>query len=126
MQNKMFIRTLSLYLAVAMIALSFPAQGWAMLVPVKGDSVRNADMARIQTALETAAVRQRLMDYGLTSEEASQRLAQLSDEQVHRFAKAIDSVQAGGDGGDVVFVLLVILIVIVILELTGHHVIVRK
>ena len=119
------IRMLSLYLSIAVTALSFPASGWAMLVPAKNEAVRAGDLAKVQAALESSAVQQRLMDYGLTSEEASERVASLSDEQLHRFASDIDSVQAGGLLGDVVFVLLVVVIVLVILEMTGHHVVMR-
>jgi hypothetical protein len=126
MRNDPFFRLLSLYLIVAVIALSFPSQSWAMLVTVRDDATRAGDIAKVQAALESTAVKQRLLDYGLTAEEASQRLALLSDEQIHRFATEIDSVQAGGDGGDVIFVLLVILIVLVILELTGHHVVMKR
>jgi len=126
MRNRSFFKLLSLYLVVAVIALSLPAQGWAMLVPVRDDAARAGDMAKVQAALESTAVKQRLLDYGLTSEEVSQRLALLSDEQVHQFATRIDSVQAGSDLGDVVFVLLVVLIVLVILELTGHHVVMKR
>ncbi len=126
MLNSPLSRILSLYLRLAVLALSLPAQSWAMLVPAKNSPDRAADTAMVQAALESTAVKQRLMDYGLSSEEASQRLAQLSDEQLHRFAAEIDAVQAGGDvGGDIVFVLVVVLIVLVILELTGHHVVMR-
>ena len=51
----------------------------------------------------------------------------LSDEQIHQFAANLDSVQAGGDVlGDVIVILLIVVIVIAILELTGHHVVMRR
>ncbi len=125
MLNHPFVRMLSLYLVVAVFVLSLPAPGFAMLVPSEAGTVRAADAARVQTALESTAVKQRLMDYGLTPEEASARISKLSDEQLHQFASQIDSVQAGGLLGDVIFVLLVVAIVLVVLELTGHHVIVH-
>ncbi len=125
MRDNPFFRMLSVYLVASVIALSFPAQSWAMLVPAAAGPGRAADIAKVQRAIESAAVKQRLIDYGLTPEETSQRISLLSDEQVHRFATEIDSVQAGGDGGEVVFVLLVILIVLVILEMTGHHIIMK-
>jgi hypothetical protein len=90
-------------------------------------SARQADIASIQKTLESTVVKQRLMDYGLSSEEAMARINTLSDEQVHQFASRFDSLQAGADDGvdALVFLLLVTLIVILILEATGHHVIVR-
>jgi hypothetical protein len=120
-------KVLSLYLAVAVLALSFPAQGWAMIVPADREAVRADDLSRIQTTLESSMVRQRLMDYGLTSEEAVARVNTLSDEELHQFAANMDAVQAGGSIlGDVLVVLLIVLIVILILEVTGHRVVTRR
>lgn len=83
-------------------------------------------MVTIQKTLESQVIKQRLMDYGLSSEEAMARISRLSDAQTHQLAQNLDSVQAGADGlGAVVFVLVVAIIVVLILELTGHHIIVR-
>jgi hypothetical protein len=120
-------KILALYLAVAVFVLSFPAQSWAMLVPVENRTARSADLVKLRTALESSVVRQRLMDYGLSSEEATARLNTLTDKELHQFAAHLDAAQAGGSlAGDVIFVLLVVLLVIVILELTGHRVVVRR
>jgi hypothetical protein len=127
MQQRTCFRLLSVYLAFAMALITFPAQGWAMFLPSTGaDTVRKANMATIQKTIESTVVKQRLVDYGLSPEEAMARINQLSDEQVHQFASKLDSVQAGADGVDtLVFLLLVAILVVVILELTGHRVIVR-
>lgn len=119
-------RILSLYLIVALFALTLPAQGWAMIVPAGQAEARSADLATVQATLESSVVKQRLLDYGLTPEETTKRLGALSDEQIHQFAAHMDAVQAGGDVlGDVIVILLIVVIVIAILELTGHHVIIR-
>ncbi len=125
--RKTYFRMLSLYLVFAMILMTLPAQGWAMFIPSTGtDAVRNADMATIQKTLETSVVKQRLMDYGLSPNEAMARVNTLSDEQVHQFAAQLDSLQAGADGVDLlIFLLLVAVVVVVILQLSGHRVIVR-
>lgn len=120
-----FRRILSIYLILALLALSLPAQGWAMLLPSSLDLDRGADRARIQATLETSIVKQRLLDYGLSPEETMARINALSDEQVHQLAANMDSLQPGGFLGDVVFVLLVVLLVIVILQVTGHRIVVR-
>ena len=70
-------KVLSLYLAVAVLALSFPAQGWAMIVPADRAAVRAGDLAKVQATLESTVVRQRLMDYGLTPEETQTDLRQI-------------------------------------------------
>jgi hypothetical protein len=126
MLKRPFARILSLYLIVALFVLTLPAQGWAMIVPAGQSEARSADLAKVQAALESSVVRQRLLDYGLTPDETTKRLGALSDEQVHLFAAHMDAVQAGGDVlGDVIVILLIVVIVIAILELTGHHVIIK-
>jgi hypothetical protein len=118
---------LALYLVLAMLVLSFPSQGWAMFIPsAQTVSVRNADLNRIQKTLESAVLKQRLADIGLSSEEAYAQINNMSDQQIHQFAANLDSIQAGGDGvGALVFLLLVAIIVVVVLAATGHRVIIR-
>jgi len=127
MQKRTFTKVLSLYLVLATFLLTMPVQGWAMLVPAgQAPADRQADLGAIQKTLESNVVRQRLMDFGLTSEEAMARINGLSDEQTHTLAANLDSVQAGADGvGAVVFLLVVAILIVVILEATGHHVIFR-
>ncbi len=126
-EKKTSFKALAVYLAFSMVLLTVPAQGWAMFIPSTGtDTVRNADIATIQKTLEATVVKQRLMDYGLSSEEAMARVKTLSDEQVHQFAAQLDSAQAGADGvGTVIFLLLVVIIVVLILELSGRRVIIK-
>ena len=126
MLKRPFARILSLYLIIALFALALPVQGWTMIVPAGQAETRSSDLAKIQTALESSMVRQRLLDYGLTAEETTKRLGALSDEQIHQFAAHMDAVQAGGDVlSDVIVILLIVVIVIAILELTGHRVVIR-
>jgi hypothetical protein len=115
-----------MYLIVSLVALSLPAQGWAMFIPADHADLRSQDLGKLRTTLESNIVKQRLLDYGLTAGEVSASVERLSDEQLHQLAANLDSVQAGGDGlGGVVFLLLVVILVIVILEATGHHIIIK-
>ncbi len=127
MVHTSFGKLLAAYLIVALIALTLPAQGWAMFLPSgPADKMLTADRAAIQKALESAVIKQRLLDYGLTTEEATARINRLSDEQTHELASKIDAVQAGGDAvGALVFLLLVAVLVVVILEVSGHSIIIR-
>src|SRR5512134_931933 len=127
MRKKSCFKILSVYLTFAMVILSLPEQGWAMFLPsAQTASVRQADMISIQKALETAVVKQRLRDLGLSPEEALARVDSLSDQQVHQFAGNLDSLQTGADSvGALIFLVLVAILVVVILEVTGHKVIVR-
>ncbi len=115
------------YLIGALIAVStFQGRAEAMFVPAapQKDVVspaqtagnRAADIAKIQTFLESKVIRQKLMDLGLSSEEAMARMNKLSDEQLHQFASRIDSLQAGGMGtsGLIIILLLVIIIILII------------
>jgi Family of unknown function (DUF6627) len=120
-------RILSLYLAFAVLLLSLPSQGWAMFMPSSQTaSTRQTDVITIQKALESSVVKQRLMDYGFSSEEAMSRINKLTDKEIHQFAGNLDSLQAGADAVDaLIFLVLVAIIVVVVLEATGHKVIVR-
>lgn len=121
------LRILSLYLVLAMLLLSLPSQGWAMFMPSsQAAPARQTDIITIQKALESSVVKQRLMDYGFSSEEAMTRINKLTDKEIHQFAGNLDSLQAGADGVDaLIFLVLVAIIVVVVLEATGHKVIVR-
>jgi cytochrome c553 len=122
-----YAKPLAAYLAVALLAIttfagpaeamfvtSAPNQDAAASAAVTGD--RAADLVRIQTALESKIVQQKLMDYGLSPEETMARVNKLSDEQINQFATHTGALQAGGDGGGslVVILLLVILIIIIV------------
>ncbi len=137
MLKAFYTKPLALYLAVALIAISaFASQAEAMFVPIAPhqdisgfESVsasRAANMDKIRTTLESKIVRQKLLDYGLSPEEAMVRVNRLSDEQISQLATHTESLQAGGDGGEFVVGLLVVaLLVIVLVYLLQHRVEIR-
>ncbi len=89
-------------------------------------SVRAADLVAAQRALEHRVVAQKLRDYGLTPEQASLRLANLSDADLHQLAAASRGLPSGGDGlGTLIGILIVILLVIVILKLMNKEIVIR-
>ena len=129
-------RSITLYLIVAMFVIaSVPTQSAAMFISSDSAGVSAAnvvmdavsDAAKVRTFLESKIVRQRLSDFGLTSEEISSRLNQMSADQLHRIASHIDQVDAGGDSGlGVIITLLVIaILVIVVMKLMGRQVIIK-
>jgi hypothetical protein len=126
-QKKPFSKLLSLYLVIAMFLLTLPAQGWTMFIPAdQASPARQADLGALQKTLESSVVKQRLMDFGLSPEEALSRINRLTDEQAHTLAANLDALQAGADGvGALVFILVVAIVVVVVLEATGHRVILR-
>ncbi len=117
MKNATTTLIFTLILSTTMI-FSLPSNGRAMLAPARSASStdgRSADMKTVQTALESKVVRERLKALGLSDKEIESRLGQLSDQQVHKLAKDIDSLSAGGDlGGILVLVILVLLIIFLI------------
>jgi len=127
MLKRPFTQLLAVYLVFATLLLTVPAQGWAMLIPANQASpARQADLGAIQKTLESTVVKQRLMDVGLSPEEALARINGLSDEQTHTLAANLDSLQAGADGvGALVFLLVVAIIVVIVLQATGHSVVFR-
>ena len=109
----------ALILSTTMV-FTLSSQGWAMLAPAQGASDtsrsdRAADLKTVQTALESKVLRARLKALGLTDSEIDSRVSRLSDQQVHRLAKDINTLSAGGDlGGILLIVLLVVLIIYLI------------
>lgn len=126
-----FMRLAAWYLVFAMFIIGIAPKADAGFSPsdviaaVKSD--RAADIDKIQAAIESKVVRDRLERLGFTQDEISGRLAQLSDNQLHNLALDIDQLKVGGDGFGIVIGLLVIAILIVLLlNLTGHRVVVTK
>ena len=61
--------------------------------------LRAAEIAKVQTVLEQKVVMQKLLDYGVSSEEAMAKVRSMSDSDLHRLATLADRVAAGADGG---------------------------
>lgn len=138
MLTAFYARPLVSYLIAALLAISSlagPAE--AMLVPAPSEAHhagqsapspdRGADIAKIQKVLETKELQQRLLDRGLTAEEAAARIDKLSDEQLHRLASNLDSVQAGGDVlGFVLGLAIIALLVVLIIYLLEGRIEIKK
>ena len=125
-----FIRQVSCIMAVLMFVIGIAPRVDASFSPSGPIALpqynRTQDLNAIQQALEGRMVARRLADLGFTRQEINARLSELSDAQLHRIARRLNSLKTGGDGiGILIAVLVVIVLVIVILQLTGHRVIVR-
>ena len=109
-----------------------PPEGLAMLAPavtgeIGADAARVADLQTVQHVLESKVIQQRLLDLGLTSEEAQARLARLSNEELHQLAMQLDALAPGGDALGIIIVLLVVaIIVVLVIYLMGHKIVVEK
>jgi hypothetical protein len=123
MLTALYAKPLASYLIAVVIAVSaFATPAEAMLLPTGTPASapidRVADLALIQRTLEAQVLQQRLTEYGLTQEQAIERLNALSDAQVHQFASRIEMLQAGGRRNTVdIEVLLIILLVLLLILL---------
>ena len=129
--NIAFLRVLTIYLVLALLIISaIPAQTTAMFItPGSGSpGIDNiADMEKVKTFLETKIVQQRLADFGLTADEISSRLDQLSPDRLHKIATDIDHLDYGGDDGlsVLITILVIVILVIVVLKLMGRQIIIK-
>lgn len=77
---------------------------------------RGTDLERVEAALASAEVHDRLVALGVEPAHARARIAALTDAELARLASAIDSAPAGGD---LLAVVGLVFVVLLILELVG-------
>ena len=122
-------KTVALYLAFVFLLIgSIPRNSWAYFLESQQalSLSREADINKIQRALESKMVSQRLSEIGLSRGEINSKLQQLSDADVHQFASQMDSLMPGGDAGVTIILLLVIaILVLVIIQMTGHKIVIK-
>ncbi|MEW6418413.1 MAG: PA2779 family protein [Nitrospirota bacterium] len=127
-----FMKHMAWYLVIAMFIIGIAPRVDAGLAPSEIIALaqvdRTTDLERIQKVLEMKAIKERLLQFGLTQDEIQKRLAQLSDQQIHQIALQLDDLRIGqNDAFAVIIALLVIaILIVVLLKLTGHKVIVTK
>jgi hypothetical protein len=88
---------------------------------------RPEDLAKVLSFLENKIVLQKLVDYGVSAEEAKAKVQAMSTRDLHRLASLTDRAGAGADDGLGLLIGLAILIIliIVILKLMHKDVIIR-
>ncbi|MBI5576506.1 MAG: PA2779 family protein [Deltaproteobacteria bacterium] len=124
------------------LALAFMMAGWmGMLGSFRGVAVagviashgsaagdaRVAETAKVQAFLERKVVVQKLLDYGVTPEEAMSKVKSMSDGDLHRLASLADRAAEGADSGIGLLIGLAVLVIliIVILKLMNKEIVVR-
>ena len=119
MKNNAFVlRWLIAILAIAMsaqapVVLAEMVDTDAMLVQNQAER----DRAKVQSFLDRANVKERLMAMGVGGVLAKDRVAALSEEEVHALAQRIDSMPAGGNlsGNDLIIILLIVILVAILI-----------
>jgi len=113
------------YLLLSFGLLSiFPHASGAAMVPTAAAAdpggQREADLARVRAVLEQKLVAQRLKDFGLTQDEVSLRLGQLSDAQLHQVALKLDQLEPGAAVIEsIIYLAFLAFLTLLILHLTG-------
>ncbi|MCK5710192.1 MAG: PA2779 family protein [Deltaproteobacteria bacterium] len=87
-----------------------------MISPEENAStIREINELKVRRALENKIVAEKLMSRGLTKEEVSDKIGEMSDEQVHQIASLTDRIPAGGDSGLAIVVTILIIVALVLL-----------
>jgi len=107
---------------------SFRGMAEASMIASHGGAgdLRAAEIAKVQTFLEQKVVMQKLVDYGVSPEEAMAKIRSMSDSELHRLASLTERVAAGTDAvGLLIGVAVLVILVLVILMLMNKRVVVR-
>ena len=88
---------------------------------------RSEDLAKVQTFLENRIVVQKLVDYGVSPEEAKAKVEGMSVQDLHRLAALTDRAAAGTDSGIgiLIGIAVLIILILIILKLMNKEVVVR-
>ena len=88
---------------------------------------RSEDLTKVQSFLENKIVVQKLVDYGVSPEEAKAKVEEMGAQDLHRLASLTDRAAAGTDSGIGILIGLAILVIliIVILKLMNKEIVVR-
>lgn len=129
-RHGLLLRRVAIILILIMLPLSFVPRVEAAFIPSDeslSSIFREQDMATVQKALEHKLVKEKLRDLGYTEEEIAARLDQLSDQELHSFARQLDSLNPGGDVlGIIIAILVIVLLVILILKLWDKRIVITE
>ena len=91
-----------------------------------GSDLRAADISKMQSFLERKVVLQKLVDYGVSPEEAMAKVRSMSGKDLHRLASLTDRAAEGADGvGLLIGLAVLVILVLVILMLMNKRVVVH-
>ena len=121
---KILRKTIAMAMATMMF-LNIAPIGLAQAAMVTTDQVieradQAADRERVEGLFMREDVRQQLVQLGIDPDEASSRVASLSDEEIQEIAGRLDELPAGEGGvGVVVGAILIVFLVLLITDLLG-------
>ncbi len=105
-------------MTVTMLGLQAPAYAGMIGTGAVIDQQQAAtERGQLLTALDRADVREQLISMGVDPQDARQRVASLSDEELHAVAGRVQDLPAGGD---VLGVALVVFLVLLFTDIMGY------
>jgi len=129
--KKTFMKHVTWYLVVAMFVIGITPRVYAGFSPSEVVGVspidRGSDLGKIQNAIETKMIGERLKQIGLTPDEIQKKLSQLGDQQIHQLALQLDELKVGGDAGWTILGIIIVLaaIAVLVIYLSGHEVVIQ-
>lgn len=112
-----FMRFTARLMIVCMLGMMAPVQASMMPTESTSATYNSAEREKVQAFLSREDVAKQMQTYGVTSQAAIERVAALSDDEVHQLSEKIDSLPAGGS--DIIGVILTIFIVLLITDILG-------
>ncbi|MGE5472571.1 MAG: PA2779 family protein [Bacteroidota bacterium] len=109
--------TLAVIAAIILLAPGFSRAEIVDSETLATANANDAERAKVENFLEQASVAQKLQTLGVDSIAAKERVAAMSQQEIHALAQRIDTLPAGGDfsNSDFIIILLVVLLIAVIL-----------
>src|SRR5512145_455871 len=90
------------------------AEAGVIASAVPGEGNRVEDLSRVQAFLENKVVVQKLIDYGVSPEEARAKVEAMSSRELHRLASLTDRAAAGADDALGILIGIAILVILII------------
>jgi len=112
-------KILTYLLCLNMLGFGLPSISYAGLIGTQTlveAGQRQQDVAGVEAFLSGEQVREQMVDLGVNPDDISERLAALTDEELHLLQDQINSLPAGGDA---LAVIGIVFLVLLILELVG-------
>jgi hypothetical protein len=115
------IARLILYLLISFTLIEAPVlktanAGMISTAHLVEDMTRAQNQQKVIEFIERSEVKNQLISLGVSAEEASLRVAQLSDSELRQISGEIDNSMAGGDVGGVLVIILVVLLILYLVK----------
>ena len=116
MNAKLFLRMCAVVLGAALcLQTSAVMAGIVTTDELAAPNQTEVEKSKIQTFMDRADVKDRLQALGVNEPSAKDRVAAMTDQEVHAMAQKIDSMPAGGTLSDRDLLLILVLVLLLLL-----------